>query len=349
MDLQHKMLRSTVDILISKTIVDIQRDTYRSIRNFVDLGVYFAKGENQKLFFKRMQATIQNPQNPFYKLVADMLKNIDIDVIKTLGTNLGCSSFTYGVNMIRENEKRLSAHIPSMLIFDWDDGADPLKAIKQSTELIAQGMELGIFTHVFYANKNPGRAYDVFSIAREFPFCSFFMLVSPQLIDDDFILMSKGVNNVLISVEGSPSLEPVFLDALATLHNARCVYGIHAYYIDETADQVRADSFVDALIDAGCFFLGYIYDRRDKNPDTLSEMRSFVRMMRTHQGKSILAFDWYGDLKVIIDAISKGSDLLKILDKGTARARNGEVSVNVEGLSLEEIILQVMPAIDQEK
>lgn len=347
MDLQHKMLRSTIDILINKSIIDIQRDTHRSIRNFIDLGVYFAKGKNQKRFFMRMQSTIQDPQNPFYKLVTDMLSNIDIDIIKTLGTNLGCSSFTYGVNMIRKNEPELGVHIPPLTFFAWSEGDETSLAIlKRDSELIAQGTEIGIFTHVFYVNSDMSRARDVFTLAREYSVCTFFILIEADLVTDEFLLMSQGVNNVIISVHVSRKDVNEVKDAFLRLHEARLMFGFHADYTYDMIDAVSSDEFLEPLIDAGCFFGGYIC-REESSKGIPEKMRNFVRSMRTSAGKPILIFDWFDDLNYIINVVSKGGDLIRIDSKGMARARTAppESAIETEGLTLEEILKAVMPQI----
>ena len=347
MDLQHKMLRSTIDILINKSILDIQSDTYRSIRNFIDMGVYFAKGKNQKRFFMKMQATIQDPKNPFYKLVCDMLNNIDIDIIKTLGTNLGCSSFTYGVNMIRKKEPELGAHIPPLAFFTWNEGdKTSTKVLENNSRIIAEGMEFGLFTHVFYVDSDMSRARDVFMLAREYPVCTFFMLIKPDLVTDDFLLMTQGVNNVIISVHVTHECEGTEKDVFLKLHDARLMYGFHADYTSDIIDKISSDKFLDELINVGCFFGGYICREKNKN-EIPEKMRNFVRNMRTGAGKSILIFDWFDDLNYIINVVSKGGDLIRIDASGKARARTAppETAIETEGCPLEEIFKAVMPKI----
>ncbi|MBQ3378999.1 MAG: hypothetical protein IJG50_03935 [Clostridia bacterium] len=345
MDLQHKMLRSTIDVLINKTIVDIQSDTHRSIRNFIDLGVYFAKGKNQKRFFLRMQSTIQDPQNPFYKLVSDMLDNIDTDIIKSLGTNLGCSSFTYGVNTIRKNEPLLGVHIPPLVFHMPGDGPGKAGALKRTGGVIAQGMELGVYTHAFYVNSDMQRARDVFTLAGEYAICSFFMLIEPQLVTDDFLLMAQGVNNVIISVKAAKGCEDEACAAFRKLHEARLMFGFHADYDEDTMDYLSSDAFLDPFIETGCFFGGYIY--RGENKAAIPEkMRDFVRLMRTGEGKPILLFDWFDDLNYIIKVVSPGGDLLMIDDGAdTARARTApdEKAVKMGERPLEDVLKEVMP------
>ena len=345
MDLQHKMLRSTIDVLINKTIVDIQSDTHRSIRNFIDLGVYFAKGENQKRFFLRMQSTIQDPQNPFYKLVSDMLENIDTDIVKCLGTNLGCSSFTYGVNTIRKNEPRLGVHIPPLIFYMPGHERAPLSALKQASEIIVQGMELGIYTHAFYVNSDMSRTRDVFALAGEYSVCSFFMMIEPELVTDEFIMMTQGVNNVMISVNAGGGRAQAAREAFSRLHDARLMFGFHADYTKDDIDALSSDEFLDPFIEAGCFFGGYIY--RGESRDAIPEkMRAFVHRMRTGEGKPMLIFDWFDDLNYIINVVSPGGDLLMIDDgAGTARARTAprDAAVEIGGSALSEVLKKIMP------
>lgn len=345
MELQHKMLRSTIDVLINKTIVDIQSDTHRSIRNFIDLGVYFAKGRNQKRFFMKMQSTIQDPQNPFYKLVSDMLKNIDIDIVKGLGLNLGCTTFTYGVNTIRKNEPELGVHIPPLVFHVPAEGRPSAAAMARADEIIAQGEELGTYTHVFYVNSDMSRARDVFELARKHSVCSFFMLIEPELVTPEFIMMTQGANNVMISIKVSPENGDDAAEAFGLLHEARLMFGFHADYTEGTIDRLTSDEFIDPFIGAGCFFGGYIY----RGGDTQSipeKMREFVREMRTGAGKPILLFDWFDDLNYIINVVSPGGDLLVVDEsRDTARARTAaeNAAVKIDGKPLEDVLKAVMP------
>ena len=344
MDIQHRMLRSTIEVLINKTVLDIQRDTHRSIRNFIDLGVSFAKGKNQKRFFDRMYSTIQDVNNPFYKLVSDVLTNLDVDTIKTVGTNLGCTSFTYGVNLIRKSEPALGVHIPPLIYFAWQDGDEAsLPILKRDSELIAQAMEIGIYTYVFQANGDMSRVRDVFSLAEEYKICTFFLAIDPKIVSDELIELSERARNVIIGVEASPVKE-LNLDAMRFLHDKRCMFGCYIEYTDDSLERAISDEFVDSLISAGCYFGAYLYVK--KGVPVPQTMIDFVRKMRSSAGKKILMFDCLYDLSYISRVISEGGDILRIKADGTATAgllqEPDDRSVNVAGMDLNGILKEIM-------
>lgn len=345
MDLQHKMLRSTIEILINKAIVEMQSDTRRSIRNFIDLGVYFAKGENQKKFFMRMQSTIQDAQNPFYKLVSDMLEKIDIDTVKTLGLNMGCSTFTHGVNTIRKLEPELGFHIPPLVFYTWEENEKNNRILTPEHErrLISEGEELGIFTHAFYVNRDLYRAREIFQTAKENPLCSFFMLAEAEIVDDEFIKLAYNANNVMISLcVPSDGMTDAHSEAFMRMRKARLMFGLHVFYNEETLDYAISDEFLDPFIDEGCFFCGYISKCKDGVPE---KMTDYVHKMRTGAGKPMLIFDWKADMDYIIGVFSKGGDLIKLTPDGGAYRRNDspENKIEIKNMSLVEILKATMP------
>ncbi len=353
MDLQHKMLRSTINVLISKAIRDIESDRHRGIRNLVDLGVSFGKGENQKRFFAYMQNIIQDPQNPFYSLVGSIVENIDHSRITTLGINLGASSFTHGVTKIRRLESELGVHIPPMLIFDAPpEHVSPLIPLKLMSDLVAQAFELGCFTNIVSVN-SLSYAQDVISVAHEHTADTFFLKVKPEVITDEFIEACRTADNVAVFMHVSCGIKGITLEvqsAFAKMREARMAFGFYSFYDEENISDLSSEDFVSALIDMGCFF-GVYGPKRETHSSSDVFIHNFVEKMRSSAGKSILLFDWAGDCQTMYEVISPGTCSLHILADGTIKAKNAGTaaksvkSVKYTGQPLNEILSEVMPAL----
>ena len=122
------------------------------------------------------------------------------------------------VSKLKTRSEKLEFNREMQMIFQ-----DPYASLNPRMtvgSIIAEGMEFGLFTHVFYVDSDMSRARDVFMLAREYPVCTFFMLIKPDLVTDDFLLMTQGVNNVIISVHVTHECEgtekDVFLKCLST-------------------------------------------------------------------------------------------------------------------------------------
>lgn len=103
LELQHRLIRRTINIAVSKAMEDMKSNTNRSIRNLIDLGLFFSTCENQKWFFNAAKNVIANPKNPYNSLVKRMISDVNNDTIKKVGLNLGYSSLVYGANKLKKS------------------------------------------------------------------------------------------------------------------------------------------------------------------------------------------------------------------------------------------------------
>src|SRR5699024_10096147 len=96
------LIRTLAETMASKIIRDIKTGTNRSLRNSIDLGLYFSKGPVQKEFFGLAKSIAHNSNNMYLPLIKRAFENVDENIIKTVGLNLGISSFTTGAKQIQE-------------------------------------------------------------------------------------------------------------------------------------------------------------------------------------------------------------------------------------------------------
>ena len=61
LELQHRLIRQSINIAVSKAMEDMMGNTRRSIRNLLDLGLLFSTSENQKWFFNAAKKVIAYP------------------------------------------------------------------------------------------------------------------------------------------------------------------------------------------------------------------------------------------------------------------------------------------------
>ncbi|HAE92634.1 MAG TPA: hypothetical protein DCG60_08345, partial [Tissierella sp.] len=117
--MEDKLTKVMLEIAIERAFKEIELKSKRGIRNLVDLGAHFAKGRFQKDFYNIAQIMLENENSPYYKLVFNIVQNVDHNILKTFGINLGLNSWTYGAKKIRQYEEKKGYNVPWTIIFDF--------------------------------------------------------------------------------------------------------------------------------------------------------------------------------------------------------------------------------------
>lgn len=110
--MNHNFSRIVIETIVRKAITDIQDTPKRSTRNLVDMALNFAEGRFQNRFFQTAQTMLKDENSSYYKLVTDMIPNVDTDKIVMFGLNVGYNSCIVGAKKIRTLEKQDKFHIP---------------------------------------------------------------------------------------------------------------------------------------------------------------------------------------------------------------------------------------------
>ncbi len=289
MDLKDKMMKASIRAITDRAIRDISMDTTRGIRKLSDMGNTFARGEGQKHFFNRISDILQKP-NCYNKLLKRLISETNPEILKTQAVNLGYQSLTYGVKLLRENEKKLGHHIPWILDFDCAEKCEHLK------DSVKKAAELGIFSFSVGVGKEEAVLSNLLSSARDFPECTFFVAISPSLITlkRDF----SSVQNVLWAVEIEETREEELDAAFKVLNKQRVLYGFQAEYQKDNLNYLLSDEFLNRMIADGCIFGDYKgIDLQDKK--TQRDLYDFVLFSREGRGKELFLFDFYEDIKQI--------------------------------------------------
>jgi len=96
-----------------------------------------------------IQGILTNLDSSYYSVVSNVINNIDHNIIKTFGINIGYNSWTEGVKKIRQHEQRYNYNVPWVIIFDFRTPAiDKLSNI-EICDIISQGKKMGIYSYIF--------------------------------------------------------------------------------------------------------------------------------------------------------------------------------------------------------
>ena len=300
MDMHYRLIRQSIDIAVSKALKDMQSDSKRSVRNLIDLGLFFAKSENQKGFFNAAKKMLSKPANPYFKLVARMITEVNQETIKTVGINLGYNSLTYGANKLRKAQKASGISLPWMVVFDVSKmDADFLDFMEQ---FIRYGRALGIYCYVFHGCKSVDMQA-VCSLTNQFAECVFVLAADPQEFTERTAILLKDIHNMIVLVrvvESGPESERC-AGAFRILRGNRCFFGFQTRYSENNLYRVTAPESVETAILHGNLFGLYTVDG-EVSKNCKNQLYHFVCSQRGVKGKPLVTFDWNRD----IGSISKG-------------------------------------------
>ena len=326
MDLQHRLMRRTINIAVSKAMEDMKSNTKRSVRNLIDLGLFFSRCENQKWFFNTAKKVISNPQNPYNELAAKMIAEVDNQTIKTVGINLGYSSLIYGAKKLQKWQTTKSYPIPWLVIFDIPDASPDF--FQQIENLINEGCEMGIYSYIFC----PHNAIDIISlceIAKRFDECLFVFKVPSVLITDQAAISLSDIHNAIVSVQ--VAVEDFncksCIGAFRALKQNRCLYGFHLSYNEDNMEKVTTPDYIHSAIGFGNLFGVYVADNGVSN-SCKDSVYAFACNERGETGRPLITVEWFRDMQDISEKIQSvgGCMLISAIQKtsrGYVKVRDG--------------------------
>ncbi len=181
-----------IETVVKTTLKNLKEDPERSIRNLVDMALYFSETQFQQDFFQAVQNALKNENSPYYALVRDLTSYADAEHLLCFGMNLGYNSCTYGARQIRQNEKDLNHNIPWTILFQI--GNQSLEHMAQYDAAISDGEKLGIYTWMLFA---PGVSCRLPGLIQNHPDSAFFLFCEPEDVTDDFLDNVSELRNVM--------------------------------------------------------------------------------------------------------------------------------------------------------
>lgn len=105
--MENNISRILIETTVRQTLKGLNEDPKRSIRNLVDMALYFSEGRFQRHFFQTARTILEHEESAYYTLIDDAVNHIETEHLVKFGMNLGYNSCTWGAHRIRMNEKRL--------------------------------------------------------------------------------------------------------------------------------------------------------------------------------------------------------------------------------------------------
>ncbi len=313
--MHEKLSRILMEIAINRGLVEIETKSKRGIRNLVDLGDHFAKGRFQKDFYNLAQKILANENSPYYELIFNTVENVDHDILKTFGINIGFNSWTSGANKIRQYKEEEGYNIPWTLIFDFEKSEEDKLSPSKISKLIQEGKTLGIYTYFFFLGDNKDKFKELGEIFKSETDCAFILFANPSILEEELVLELGNIGNTIISLNMRSSSSH-FNEKVELLKKNKILFGVHMTYYDEDTKSILEDKWIEDVISLNCTFAFLIpsFDCNEKNIELISK---YVRYAKISQKYPIFLIDFYEDLAHVDKTISEESCLLELLKDKT--------------------------------
>lgn len=335
LELQHRLMRQTINIAISKALEDMQTNARRSIRNLIDLGLLFSRSENQKWFYGTAKKVIANSRNPYNKLAARMIADVDNQTIKTVGINFGYSSLAYGAQKLQKRQAASGCPLPWLLIFDIS--AATTDYFRQIEKYICEGRELGVYSYVFCLRE----AKDIFrlcEIAKRFSECFFVFQTLSDLITNQSAQILGEIHNAVVSVE-APDADinhESCTQAFRMLRQNRCLFGFQLIYNEINLGKVTTPGYIRRSIQLGNLFGVYVAEHGVSDACRKAAY-TFACTERGETGRPLIALEWSRDLQNINEKILSDGGYLVIKPVQRTRPEYEKMKDGFENTLLERI------------
>ena len=294
------------------------------------------------------RAVISDPDNNMYRLIMNIFRDVDNDVLKTTFENFFLNANLIGWPIQEECRKAYGCNIPWAILLDptsacnlhctgcWaaEYGSKLNLSLEEIDSIIRQGKELGVYMYIYTGGEPLVRKKDLIALCEKHSDCQFLAFTNATLIDDAFADEMLRVKNFIpaISLEGFETATDArrgtgvyqkVLRAMEILRARRLPFGISACYTSQNLDSISSDAFIDKLVEWGAKFIWYFHympvgnDAALEllpNPEQREKMYNRIREIRST--KPLFAMDFQNDGEYVGGCIAGGRRYLHINANG---------------------------------
>lgn len=346
MDKKGQITYKIIEIAVAKGIRNIEENGNRGVRNIVDLGAHFAKGNFQKDFFRNAQQILNDENSMYYTLAKNLVKTVDHNIIKKFGINLGYNSLTYGVKKIRQNEIKYGYNIPWTIVFDYNLPAQSL-SVKEVSDILYSGENLGIYCSMFFIGKNDTFLRELLTDLSSHKDSAYFIFAESEIITDEIIDTIVSAGNIVLVLLMHPTEDnDVSKQVYKKLLYKRCLYGTYSEYNDSNVNLTMSDAYINKIQKTYSSFV-YLIKKQPLKFGNQERFSQFIIKAKNENPYPFYLVDFYEDLAYINRIISMEDCFIAINGNGdiTVTQMNtlSNQNLNIKNLSLQDILKKTMP------
>ncbi len=290
------------------------------------LGLMESLGWNKKQA-DTFRSIVDDPDNNWHKLVIDVWRSTDREVLKTVFLNFVLNATLFGIKEATKQEKKHNCNIPWAILMDptsacnlhctgcWaaEYGNKLNLTYQELDSIVNQANELGCYFFLFSGGEPLMRKADIIRLCESHPDCAFTAFTNATLIDEKFADDMLRVKNFVpaISVEGfeqstdfrrgSGTFKRIE-KAMAILKEKRLPFGLSCCYTRQNAEVIGSEEYFDKMIEWGakfCWLFTYMPVGKDAVPELMvtAEQRKFMyeQVRKFRKTKPIFTMDFWND------------------------------------------------------
>ena len=343
--MDNKMVQTIVKVAVENGIRYIEDNPKRGVRNLLDLGEYFASGRFQKVFFDLAHEILNNEDSFYYEIIEELVKNTDHNKLTMFGINIGYNSFTYGANIIRENEKKHGYNIPWSIVFNFEENSDDNLTREEILNIISSGKNIGIYSYMIMLGRNniSNILFDAFDTYSD---CAFTIFADKDIIDEGIAEKISNAPNVcvLILIDSFEAKNCDIAESLNVLRKYKCLYGGYYCYDDDNAINITNGTASSSLVSMDLNFATFV--KKPNCSDEVAQIISdYILNSRININSPVLFIDFFGDNARVDKIISEKQCFLCINSNGQVCVSNikNKTKHNIRNDSLDKILEDTMP------
>lgn len=324
----------------------IAKDPERNIHKLMGWVDKFTADDPENLAPQRnaVRKVLDEPDSSMYKLIMNIFRDVDTDVIKKVFENFIVNANLIGFPREAELSRKYGCNVPWAILMDpttacnlrctgcWaaDYGKSLSMSYDELSDIIRQGKELGVYMYLFSGGEPLTRKADIIRLCEEHNDCQFLAFTNGTLIDADFAREMLRVKNFIpaISVEGFEAATDArrgegtyqaVMAAMARLKAYKLPFGVSCCYTSQNIDSLSSEEFFDHIIDCGAKF-AWFFHYMPVGVDAVTELlprpeqreHMYRKIREYRQAKPIFSIDFQNDGEFVGGCIAGGRSYLHI-------------------------------------
>lgn len=345
MDKKSELTYKFIETAVDKGIRDIKENSNRGIRNLLDLGNHFATGRFQKDFFNIASQMLNNENSIYYDIVNNLVQNVDPQIIKHFGINLGYNSWTYGAEKIRRYEKKNGYNIPWTIVFDFLYETENNLSTTDVSKILDNLESMGVYSAMFFMSKSKGYFKSILNMLNSHKSSSYFIFIEPELITEEIAELITEDSNIVVALAINTIGDNTSTYAARLLESNNCLYGSYTMYNDDNLEYVLSKDYLGQIEDLHCTFAFFVKQLLN-DPKNTERFSQFMETAKNANNYQFFPIDFYEDLAYVDKNISVEDCFMAIKSDGAIAISTMDTLVqelNINTHTLQTILEKNMP------
>lgn len=329
--------QALIESTIKQAIKRIQDDPERSTRNLVDMALLFSSGKFQQRFLEVIQQMLQNEQSSYYRVISDLITNVDSKRISTFGINLGYNSCTRGARTIRKIESEQDYNVPWSIFLKINDKSFR-KQEKQYFSLLEQGQSLGVYTWFLFSEQGIASCLE---LAEKYADNAFLIFCHPNDISSPLLDEASELYNIMFVVSYENNTD----QACYLLRQRNFLYSVYYSYAEDDTGEILNGNILTDIQELHPVFT--LFHAKSNCPLPIGQLiYEFVLESRMKQNHLTIPLDLIHDMQYIDEIISEDAAFILFDENGTCFSKTigiSETTYNFFKYSLVDILKSVVP------